>query len=149
MGDKRDGIRYKKAVQRVIEKWQDDTEKKLVLDLDSITDDLEKLDKIKNPSAEEKKQLVDLGKAARSITEKRLKARTADLQKELGKVKPPETEGDGSENQKMVEDLNKDLDKGITVPIPEAVTDKFKWAQKVVVSVDIDDVKGVRAGFKF
>ncbi len=146
MGDKNDVIGYKKTVQRIVDKWSDDTEKKLADDLDSIAEELENLKKIKKPDSDEKKQIVDLHKAARDVAEKRMKTSSTELEKQLNKVKRPDVEELEDQHKKIYLTLTDDLEKGIAIPVP----DKFKFGdKKIKLSVDMDDVKGFRIGREF
>jgi small-conductance mechanosensitive channel len=166
MPDKSDEVkRYKSTVDRIIEKWQNETQLKLSKDLDPIAKELAELAKNKKPSAEDKKQMLDLNKAAREAAAKVIKASSGNLDRQLKQVKPPDLEKqrDVGSVQEKLDDLQDQMDQfhkelkddGVELKFDPRLKAKLPFLEddvKVTVDADKKGVNSVKANvtlFKF
>ena len=141
-------IQYKKIVERNVQKWKQETEKALEKDLDPIAEEIEELNKIKNPGPDEKKKAVDLQKAAREVIEKRMEASSGRLQQELRKVKRPEVDKSDNQSSRLMDKFHDDFGEGVEIEIPDAISKKYKALDSVTATVKPDD-RAFSVGFKW
>jgi small-conductance mechanosensitive channel len=152
-------------VDRIIEKWQNETQLKLSKDLDPIAKELAELAKNKKPSAEDKKQMLDLNKAAREAAAKVIKSSSGNLDRQLKQVKPPDLEKqrDVGSVQEKLDDLQDQMDQfhkelkddGVELKFDPRLKAKLPFLEddvKVTVDADKKGVNSVKANvtlFKF
>ena len=136
--------RYTSALNMALDKWQEQTEKDLAKDLAPVIKDLEKLDKNKDTSPDDKKQKTDLLTQARRMIDKRMGTSLTAFNATVKKVKKPEDLGDKQAD--ILEDQLKDIsDDYKKLKLPDVLTDKLTGLKDIEIRANVDD-KGIIVG---
>jgi hypothetical protein len=145
MGDKRDEvISYCKACKRIVEQWQNDTEKHLKLDLDSINKELAELARTKSLGPDEKKQFVELHKVYLDKIDKRLILSTRSLVQKYKRLKRPELDDSDPQykaHKRLLEEGEKNIDDKVDLKLPDVLPDEFKRKFPKKIQIVIDSTK--------
>lgn len=134
---------YTSGLERAIERWAQQTQKDLDRDLGPIAKQLEDLGDNKNPSADDKKQILNLRKQVDALVDKRMKSSMTTLNTTIKKVDRPEDLDDKQSN--VLEGQLKELTDDFT---QLELSDSLKKALKlkdINISVNLDD-KGLIVG---
>lgn len=133
MSDHADLPGYRKFLERAVQQWGKDIGQ-LAIKLEPLKVDLDKLEKNKKPTANDKKKMVDLRKAIKDLTLKQSDKASSDLNRMLKSKPAPEMDDkDADKLRKWMEDAveNEGIPLGKETRISADIDDGFTLKLKI------------------